>query len=115
AGVVRDVAAAAPGSRLNLLLTDGGAVTATAWGDTLWHLAGPGRRAVVASEPYDDDPGWCEAPDRTLLTAAADGVTAVPLDAPPDRPSAPVPSAPAPAPDPHVRRASAEPLEESPA
>ncbi|MDT9685071.1 ergothioneine biosynthesis protein EgtC [Streptomyces sp. TRM76323] len=108
AGVVRDVAAAAPGSRLNLLLTDGGTVTATAWGDTLWYLAGPGRRVVVASEPYDDGPGWCEVPDRTVLTATADGVTVASLDAPPAPP-------PAPSPDPHPRRTSAEPLEESPA
>ncbi|URN14792.1 MULTISPECIES: ergothioneine biosynthesis protein EgtC [Streptomyces] len=106
AGVVRDVAAVAPGSRLNLLLTDGTAVAATAWGDTLWYLAGPGRRTVVASEPYDDDPGWCEVPDGTALTAGADGVAA-------GRPIAgPVPS---PSPDPCTRHTAAEPFEESPA
>lgn len=69
AGTVLEVAGAAPGSRLNLLLTDGRTIVATAWGDTLWYLAEPGRHAVVASEPYDDDPRWQEAPDRTLLTA----------------------------------------------
>lgn len=63
------MAGAAPGSRLNLLLTDGRTIVATAWGDTLWYLAEPGRHAVVASEPYDDDPRWQEVPDRTLLTA----------------------------------------------
>ncbi|WP_299531844.1 ergothioneine biosynthesis protein EgtC [uncultured Streptomyces sp.] len=79
AGVVRSVAAAAPGSRLNLLLTDGTAVVATAWGDSLWYLRRPGRGTVVASEPYDDDPHWHEAPDRTLLTASADDLLLTPL------------------------------------
>jgi glutamine amidotransferase len=69
ADTVRDTAAAAPGSRLNLLLTDGTVIAATAWGDTLWYLTEPGLRTVVASEPYDDDPLWQEVPDRTLLTA----------------------------------------------
>ncbi|MET9425595.1 MULTISPECIES: ergothioneine biosynthesis protein EgtC [unclassified Streptomyces] len=69
ADTVRDAAAAAPGSRLNLLLTDGTVIAATAWGDTLWYLTEPGLRTVVASEPYDDDPLWQEVPDRTLLTA----------------------------------------------
>lgn len=69
AETVRETAAAAPGSRLNLLLTDGRTIAATAWGDTLWYLTGPAGRTVVASEPYDDDPRWQEVPDRTLLTA----------------------------------------------
>ncbi|MFD3806638.1 ergothioneine biosynthesis protein EgtC [Streptomyces sp. NPDC058611] len=77
---VREVASAAPGSRLNLLLTDGAAIAATAWGDSLWYLADPGaRRTVVASEPYDDDTRWCEVPDRTLLTATRTRVELTPL------------------------------------
>ncbi|MEU3984229.1 ergothioneine biosynthesis protein EgtC [Streptomyces sp. NPDC026672] len=76
---VREVAEAAPASRLNLLLTDGETVAATAWGDTLWYLADPGRGTVVASEPYDDDPRWREVPDRTLLTADRAGVRLAPL------------------------------------
>ncbi|MEV3987709.1 ergothioneine biosynthesis protein EgtC [Streptomyces sp. NPDC049837] len=84
ADTVYDVAAAAPGSRLNLLLTDGETVWATAWGDTLWYLAEPGRgRAVVASEPYDDDPGWREVPDRTVLAATRTDVLPTPLKEPP--------------------------------
>ncbi|MEU2248452.1 ergothioneine biosynthesis protein EgtC [Streptomyces sp. NPDC019224] len=82
ADTVLEVAEAAPGSRLNLLLTDGRAVVATAWGDTLWHLTEPGRRTVVASEPYDDDPRWYEVPDRTLLTATAGDVLLTPLKEP---------------------------------
>lgn len=79
ADTVLEVAEAAPGSRLNLLLTNGEAITATAWGDTLWYLTEPGRRTVVASEPYDDDPLWREVPDRTLLTANRTEVLLTPL------------------------------------
>ncbi|WP_079169096.1 ergothioneine biosynthesis protein EgtC [Streptomyces sp. CC77] len=79
--VVTDVAAVAPGSRLNLLLTDGTSIAATTWGDTLWYLAPAGAdRAVVASEPYDDDPRWCRVPDRTLVAATTRGVTLTPLE-----------------------------------
>ncbi|MFJ3909032.1 glutamine amidotransferase [Streptomyces sp. 2132.2] len=77
---VRELAAAAPGSRLNLLLTDGAGIAATAWGDSLWYLAdAQAQRTVVASEPYDDDSRWCEVPDRTLLTARATRVDLTPL------------------------------------
>ncbi|WP_327433907.1 ergothioneine biosynthesis protein EgtC [Streptomyces sp. NBC_01236] len=79
ADTVLEVAEAAPGSRLNLLLTNGETITATAWGDTLWYLTEPGRRTVVASEPYDDDPHWQEVPDRTLLTASRTEVLLTPL------------------------------------
>ncbi|MHB9857428.1 ergothioneine biosynthesis protein EgtC [Streptomyces sp. YIM S03343] len=82
ADTVLEVAALAPGSRLNLLLTDGDTITATAWGDTLFLLAEPGRRTVVASEPYDDDPYWQEVPDRTLLAASRTDVLLTPLKEP---------------------------------
>jgi glutamine amidotransferase len=82
ADTVTEVAHAAPGSRLNLLLTNGEAIAATAWGDTLWYLSEPGRRTVVASEPYDDDPHWQEVPDRTLLTATRTEVLLTPLKDP---------------------------------
>ncbi|GAA4676101.1 ergothioneine biosynthesis protein EgtC [Streptomyces youssoufiensis] len=99
--------AAAPGSRLNLLLTDGATIAATTWGDSLWYRTGPasggagpaspagersGQRApdlrelasggavVVASEPYDDDPRWVEVPDRTLVTATRSGVRLTPIE-----------------------------------
>lgn len=90
ADTVVEVAEAAPGSRLNLLLTNGDSITATAWGDTLWYLTEPGRRTVVASEPYDEDPRWQEVPDRTLLSATRDDVLLSPLKDPHDHlPSAP--------------------------
>ncbi|MEU4264405.1 ergothioneine biosynthesis protein EgtC [Streptomyces sp. NPDC025273] len=82
ADTVLDIAAAAPGSRLNLLLTDGSAVVASAWGDSLWYLDKPGGRTVVASEPYDDDPYWREVPDRTLLAATRTDVLLTPLKEP---------------------------------
>ncbi|MGS2586338.1 ergothioneine biosynthesis protein EgtC [Streptomyces hebeiensis] len=80
---VLEVATAAPASRLNLLVTDGARIGATAWGDSLWYLTGPGRRVVVASEPYDDDPRWHEVPDRTLVVATRTGVSLSPLKEPP--------------------------------
>jgi glutamine amidotransferase len=78
ADTVLEVAAAAPGSRLNLLLTDGDSTTATAWGDSLWYHAAPGR-VTVASEPYDDDPLWRRVPDRTLVVASRADVLLTPL------------------------------------
>ncbi|MER6287513.1 ergothioneine biosynthesis protein EgtC [Streptomyces sviceus] len=79
ADTVLEVAEAAPDSRLNLLLTDGESIAATAWGDTLWYLRRHGTGTVVASEPYDDDPHWREVPDRTLLTASRTDVLLTPL------------------------------------
>jgi glutamine amidotransferase len=68
ASLVTDVAAAAPDSRLNLLLTDGTQVVGTAWTHALWVRALPAA-VVVASEPYDDDPAWHEVPDGHLVRA----------------------------------------------
>lgn len=73
ASVVTDVAAAAPDSRLNLLLTDGSTIVGTAWTHALWVRASPGA-VVVASEPYDEDPGWQEVPDGHLVTATPSNV-----------------------------------------
>lgn len=73
ASVVTEVAEAAPGSRLNLLLTDGSTIVGTAWTHALWVRALPGS-VVVASEPYDEDPGWREVPDGHLVTATPSSV-----------------------------------------
>ncbi|MDX3380552.1 ergothioneine biosynthesis protein EgtC [Streptomyces niveiscabiei] len=86
---VAEVVEAAPGSRLNLLVTDGTSIAATAWGDSLWYLLDPGRGVVVASEPYDGDAAWREVPDATLLTATRTEVLLTPLKdlaAPPKEP-----------------------------
>jgi glutamine amidotransferase len=63
---VAEVGAADPNARLNILAANGSRMVATTWGDTLSVL----RRAdgvVLASEPYDDEPGWQEIPDRHLV------------------------------------------------
>ncbi|MET7473648.1 ergothioneine biosynthesis protein EgtC [Streptomyces sp. NPDC005648] len=94
ADTVLEVAEAAPGSRLNLLLTNGETITATTWGDTLWYLSRPDRGTVVASEPYDDDPHWQEVPDRTLLAASRTDVLLTPLKEPSDALATPLPKEP---------------------
>jgi gamma-glutamyl hercynylcysteine S-oxide hydrolase len=71
AGVVTEVAAAAPGSRLNLLHTDGDRAWATTWDHALSLRRLPGGW-VVASEPGDDDPGWRPVPEAQLLTVHPD-------------------------------------------
>jgi glutamine amidotransferase len=68
-----------PDARLNILAVNGSRLLATTWGDTLSIL----RRddgLVLASEPYDDDPGWEDVPDRHLVDVTADGVTLTALE-----------------------------------
>ena len=63
-----------PNARMNILAANGSRLLATTWGDTLSIL----RRddgLVLASEPYDDDPGWEDVPDRHLVDVTVDGVT----------------------------------------
>lgn len=79
ASVVRQVAGEAPAARLNLLVTDGVTVAATTWGDTLcWRLED--GAAVVASESYDDEPGWTDVPDRSLVVLTAGGIDVTSLE-----------------------------------
>ncbi len=73
AETVRTVAAVADG-RYNLLATDGRSLAATAFGDSLFVHSEAG---VVASEPYDDEPGWTAVPDRSLVTFSPDRGLAV--------------------------------------
>ncbi len=80
ADTVRAVDAAAPGSRLNLLLTDGTVIWATTWTHALSVRAGPGA-VTVASEPTDGGAGWTAVPDRHLVVAAPDRCDVRPLDA----------------------------------
>jgi glutamine amidotransferase len=67
-------------ARLNVLAADGDRILATTWGDSLSVLVTP-HGVAVASEPYDDDPGWREIPDRSLLTVTSDGVSITDLGA----------------------------------
>lgn len=81
AAIVAEVLTAAPGSRLNLLLTDSHTIVATTVTHALsvWH----GDRAVlVSSEPLDNDPAWRPVPDGHLLVATASGVDVSPLPTP---------------------------------
>ncbi|ANY09016.1 ergothioneine biosynthesis protein EgtC [Pseudonocardia sp. HH130630-07] len=68
AGVCADVERDAPGSRLNLLLTDGGTVWATAWRHALAVRSAAGA-TTVASEPTHAFPDWTQVPDRHLVIA----------------------------------------------
>ncbi|MEU2666272.1 ergothioneine biosynthesis protein EgtC [Micromonospora sp. NPDC007220] len=73
AETVTAVAGAAPGSRLNLLLTDGRTVVASVAGHALSIRATPAS-VLLASEPHDDDPGWQAVPEGQLVEATATGV-----------------------------------------
>lgn len=66
--VVGAVEAAAPGSRLNLLLTDGATIWATAHDHAL-SVRADDVSALVASEPTDGHPDWNAVPDRHLVVA----------------------------------------------
>jgi glutamine amidotransferase len=78
AASVADVTAAAPGSRLNLLLADPHQIVATTAGHSLWVRYGDGS-VLVSSEPLDDHPAWRALPDRMLAVATLAGVDLAPL------------------------------------
>lgn len=81
ADTIVEVAADDPEARLNILAADGSRLVATTWGDTLSVL----RRddgVVLASEPYDDDPGWQEIPDQHLVQIAGAHLQLTPLKGP---------------------------------
>lgn len=72
------VEAAAPGSRLNFLLTDGETLIGTAWTHALSLLETPAG-VLLASEPLDGDPRWKPVPDLHAVRATAAGVDLLPL------------------------------------
>ncbi|WP_033338850.1 ergothioneine biosynthesis protein EgtC [Catenuloplanes japonicus] len=78
---VLTVRAAAPESRLNLLLTDGTRIAATTVGHGLFARQ-DGRRTIISSEPLDDDPAWEEVPQDHLLVATRSTLDLTPLEAP---------------------------------
>jgi glutamine amidotransferase len=73
ADTVVEVDAAAPGSRLNVLLTDGRTIVATALGHALSvrHRAG---EVLLSSETLDDAPDWRPVPDGHLVIATPSSV-----------------------------------------
>ncbi|WIM86454.1 ergothioneine biosynthesis protein EgtC [Candidatus Mycobacterium wuenschmannii] len=76
---IAEVGAADPNARLNIMAANGSRLLATTWGDTLSIL----RRddgLVLASEPYDDQPGWEDVPDRHLVEVTAERVTVTALN-----------------------------------
>jgi glutamine amidotransferase len=62
-GLTTAVEAAAPGSRLNFLLTDGETLIGTTWTHALSVLETP-TGVLLASEPCDGDPRWKPVPDH---------------------------------------------------
>ncbi|CAN5153923.1 hypothetical protein BH24ACT1_BH24ACT1_00390 [soil metagenome] len=74
-------------ARLNLVLTDGQGLAATAWGDTLFILdaTGEGDGVVMASEPWDDDERWTSVSERSVVGFDGDQLCVSPL-APRPRP-----------------------------
>ncbi|MET9270495.1 ergothioneine biosynthesis protein EgtC [Kribbella sp. NPDC003557] len=78
AAVVQEVEALAPGSRLNILLTDGEQLVATAWTHSL-HVRRTPDSVTVASEPFGPD-NWTAVPDRSLLVATATTVQITPME-----------------------------------
>lgn len=71
---IAQVGEADPGARLNILAANGSRLIATTWGDTLSILR-LDHGVVLASEPYDDQPGWADVPDRHLVEVTAQRVT----------------------------------------
>lgn len=77
--LVATVARAAPGSRLNLLLTDGTFLVATAWTHSL-SVRVDGEGVLVASEPTDGEPGWQPVPDEHAVLARNGSVELIRID-----------------------------------
>jgi len=75
---IAEVGALDPNARLNILAANGSRMVATTWGDTLSMLRLPDG-VVLASEPYDDDPGWSDIPDRHLVHVSDSHVELTPL------------------------------------
>lgn len=77
-GLVSDVERAAPGSRLNLLLTDGDVIVATAWRHALSFRVSE-NAVLVASEPCDAGPEWQSVPDRHAVLARPGAKELIPI------------------------------------
>ena len=70
---------------LNMLLTDGRHITASACGNSLFSLLDAGLAAdgvLVASEPLDDDTGWTRVPDGSVVRASVGSLEITPMSTP---------------------------------
>jgi gamma-glutamyl hercynylcysteine S-oxide hydrolase len=76
--VMAEVAAAAPGSRLNLLLSDGERMIATTFGHAL-SVRQQRDSTLISSEPLDPGPAWQPVPDGRLVVATAGRLEITPL------------------------------------
>jgi glutamine amidotransferase len=65
------------GGRLNLLVTDGECIAATAFGNSLFVRSGDD--VVVASEPWNDDPAWRRIDDLSVVSASEHGLSVEPI------------------------------------
>jgi gamma-glutamyl hercynylcysteine S-oxide hydrolase len=72
------VARAAPGSRLNVLTSDGDTIVATTFGHAL-SMRCDGAAVLISSEPLEDDPAWRAVPDCHLVHATRSAVDVVSL------------------------------------
>lgn len=80
AEVVAQMAAAAPESRLNLLVTDGESIAATTWTHAL-SVRRTADSVAVSSEPWDpQDTDWEAVPDQHLVSANRTTVEITPLE-----------------------------------
>jgi gamma-glutamyl hercynylcysteine S-oxide hydrolase len=77
-GTISELADRQLSGRFNFLLTDGEMIAATVAGDTLCYRGGPAG-VLVASEPGDDEPGWVDVPDQSIVTATVGSVVVRPL------------------------------------
>ncbi|HJQ47959.1 MAG TPA: ergothioneine biosynthesis protein EgtC [Amycolatopsis sp.] len=83
ADLTQRVERAAPGSRLNFLLTDGRIVVATAWTHALSFRESDGA-VVIASEPTGTEPGWTPVPEGHAVVARDGRADLIPIDLPLD-------------------------------
>lgn len=77
AQVVRQVAPLA-GGRLTLLAADGERIAGVTYGQELYLRIGTDN-VVLAAEPDDDEPGWRELPDQSLILVEGLDATVTPL------------------------------------
>jgi glutamine amidotransferase len=77
-GLVAEIEAAAPGSRLNFLLTDGETLIGTTWTHSL-SMRSTGSGVVLASEPLDPDPAWSAVPDHHAVRIRRGVTDVIPL------------------------------------